>query len=115
MTVTVNAGRGGVVLEDASTVAPDVSGATGVPVVCEAVGCATCEGDYDGNGTVTFQDLVNALTAMDIRAYADILETDPDYNACADWDGNGTWTFQDLVNFLTAMDIIGYADQPCPW
>jgi len=115
MTVTVNAGRGGVVLEDASTVTPALPGPTEVVCEGEPEGCATCAGDEDGNGTVTFQELVNALTIMGNHGYNNIAESDPDYNPCFDWDGTAPWTFQDLVDFLTAMGNIGYNNQTCPW
>jgi hypothetical protein len=65
MTVTVNAGRGGVVLEDASTVTPDLSGATGVAIPCgvecdemclRADICSTTYGDPDT--LITAEDYV---------------------------------------------------------
>ena len=54
MTVTVNAGRGGVVLEDASTVVPTLPGAP-TEIVCEA-GCQ-CYGDANGSNNVDVSDL----------------------------------------------------------
>jgi len=53
MTVAVNAGRGGVVLEDASTVVPTL---TGAEIIVTEPGCA-CLGDANGSNNVDVSDL----------------------------------------------------------
>ena len=112
ITIAANEKRSGVVLE-----VPSADPGDNLPIECvfSAGGCPTCPGDEDNDGTVTFQELVNALTIMGNNEYNNILENDPNYNACFDWDGVPPWTFQDLVDFLTAMGNIDYNNQICPW
>jgi hypothetical protein len=96
MSVVANAGRGGVVLEDASTVAPDVSGATDVAIPC-AVGCA-CLGDADNDNLNCSSDMTllvmhlfyNGGTAENnwcadnpIPAELECMELDNDDTLCA--------------------------------
>jgi hypothetical protein len=115
VTVAHNDRRGGVVLED-----PDADPGDNLPIECQVAlgveGCPTCPGDgppYDG--TVTFQELVDALTLMGNNDYQNIDENDPNYDPCWDWDGIPPWTFQDLVDFITAMGNNDYNNQVCPW
>ena len=103
----------GCVLEDSSNASVNYSGAC-ASIAAEVVGCTTCPGDGDMNGTVTLNELVTAITIMDNHGFADIPSTDSDYNPCYDWDGNGTWTLNDSVTFITVMDNNGFADLVCP-
>jgi len=103
MTVTVNAGRGGVVLEDASTVVPVLTGATGVEVVCEAAGCA-CYGDAYVDGQVNIDDL--AAIVGYLGSYSG---TSPPYTVpvtaetdCYDVNGDNFISIDDLAA------IVGY-------
>jgi hypothetical protein len=115
ITIAANEKRSGVVLE-----VPSAEPGDNLPIECEfsAGGCPSCAGDgppYDG--TVTFQELVDALTDMGNNNYDNILENDPNYDPCFDWDGIPPWTFQDLVDFLTAMGNNDYDNHDCddPW
>jgi hypothetical protein len=118
MTVVANAGRAGVVLEDASAIAPDLSGATGVEVPCEQAGCLTCQGDWDEDGNRELvDDLMVFMAVLDQGGtFANIPLGDPRYNYCGDWDGDGNMELvDDLMVMMAVLDQGGtFANLPCP-
>jgi len=114
MTVTVNAGRGGVVLEDASTVVPTLPGPTEVVCEGEPEGCTTCLCDFDGNGIVTWDELTTFIGVMAANDYGDIPESDPAYLPCGDPDSSGAMTWDDLTSAIGWLASNDYGDTPCP-
>jgi hypothetical protein len=125
MTVAVNAGRAGVVLEDASTVVPTLPGATEIPcggVVCDenclrADICSTAYGDPDN--LITAEDYVwlstyyplLPLTVTDCLGDASCLRADICSTAYGDPDG--LITAEDYVWLSTYYPLLPATETNC--
>jgi len=127
MTVTVNAGRAGVVLEDASAIAPDLSGATGVPISCESCTidpacvradiCSVAYGDPDG--LITAEDYVWLIsyypllpaTVTDCLGDASCLRADICSTAYGDPDG--LITAEDYVWLISYYPLLPATVMDC--
>ena len=114
MTVTVNAGRAGVVLEDATAVTPNLTGATGVPVVCD-VGCA-CMGDMNRDGWKMLPDLYMLVGKFNVAGPPyQIPSTSPLFDECGDMNGDGWLMLPDLYMLVGQFNVAGPPYQiQCP-
>jgi hypothetical protein len=101
MTLDENIFRGGIVLEDGSTV--DITSSCGVTVA--AAGCQTCPGDLEGppgDGWVTTNDYSLMLDAL-ANAPGNYFQITPGVDDCYDMEPDGWATTNDLALLLDAL------------
>jgi len=75
------------------------------------VGGATCLGDLDGDGAITFTDLVSMIVELEANGFNDIV---PPTSPATDMDGDGAETFTDLVSLIVMLEANGFNDIACP-
>jgi hypothetical protein len=109
ITVTQDALRGGIVMEDAGAPSSVVLNGCSVTLVpCPNPDPCPCDGDVDDNSTVNFSDLIAIYSEM-VTQYP---TGDPTYAydigkpvalQCADLDDSGSITFSDLITIYSEM------------
>jgi len=104
--------RGGAVGDGLTTI--DDSGLVNQTLTFPSQGCATCPGDFDGNGVVQLSDLMSAISVMQTGGFADMDTAHGSYNACSDYNGDGVWQLSDLMSAVAVLQAAGFADIACP-
>jgi hypothetical protein len=113
VSISENAARGGVVMEDASN--PTVN-SPGCEVECPAGGCATCLGDLDGNNFIMVSDMFDLIGRLGRAGSPYIIPPGhAEWNDCADMDANGFMMVSDLFNLIAMLGQAGAPYIiPCP-
>ena len=122
VSVSENALRGGIVMEDASAPkAVVLNGCTatmGMVCYCCCLPdcCETCKGDMDGNGWIMVPDLFMLMGKLGTAgAPFTIPKGDPLYHDCGDMDGNGWLMVPDYFMLLGQLGSAGTPFTiPCP-
>ena len=117
VSVSENALRGGIVMEDAGApAAVSLVGCTVTVNECPAGGCQTCLGDLSGDGWVMVPDLFMMIGKLGTAgAPFTIPSTDPLYQDCADMNGDN-WIM--VPDYFMLLGMLGTAGAPftipCP-